>query len=248
MKRALRWSAIVSAIGVVLASWSIAVESAVQQLSAQPAGRGQQVAQPTPPPKPIPPTPEMPPLPEPDNKKPATSVPPPIFPTAPAEDKQLIFERVYSYRRLVYKPAIVVQRVTRDQASEATPEQAFAAQLSAMQSGDYEWWLSTWDKASQKFQIERSAQVKRTPADWRAIWDRAYRGQQVRLIERIQTGPLGPYVMLVYEMAASGQPAYRSNWVSKEEAGRWVTTLDLSADPIFQFYDSGKDRVSITVR
>jgi hypothetical protein len=190
----------------------------------------------------------MPPLPEPDNQKPTTSVPPPLFPTAPAEDKQLIFERVYNYRRLVYKPSIVVQRVTRDQASEATPEQAFAAQLSAMQSGDYEWWLSTWDKASQKFQIERSAQVKRTPADWRAIWDRAYRGQQVKLIERIQTGPLGPYVMLVYEMAASGQPAYRSNWVSKEEAGRWVTSLDLSADPIFQFYDSGKDKVSITVR
>jgi hypothetical protein len=196
----------------------------------------------------MPPTPALPPLPEPTNEKPATPVPPPPYPTTPAEEKRLIFERVYNYRRFVYNPAIVIQRLTRDQASEATPEQAFAAQMSAMQSGDYEWWLSTWDKASQKFQIDRSAQVNRTPADWRAIWDRAFRGQQVRLIERVQTGPLGPYVMLVYETQAQGQPAFRGNWVSKEEAGRWVTTLDLASDPIFQFYDSGKDRVSITVR
>jgi hypothetical protein len=202
-----------------------------------------------PPPKPVPPTPQLPDLPQPKNEKPAVSVPPPVYPTAPAEDKQFVLERVYNYRRLVYKPSILIQRVTRDQASEATPEQAFAAQMAAMQSGDYEWWLSTWDKASQKFQIERSAQAKRTPADWRAIWDKALRGQQIKLIERVQTGTLGPYVMLIFEMSdASGKPTYKSNYVSKEEAGRWVATLDLAEDPLFQFYEGGKDKVSITVR
>jgi hypothetical protein len=202
-----------------------------------------------PPPKPLPPTPQLPALPQPENQKPAVSVPPPLYPTAPAEDKQFIVERVFNYRRLVYKPSILIQRVTRDQASEATPEQAFASQMAAMQSGDYEWWLSTWDKASQKFQVERSAQAKRTPADWRAIWDKAVRGQQIKLIERVQTGTLGPYVMLVFEMSdASGKPTYKSSYVSKEEAGRWVATLDLAEDPLFQFYEGGKDKVSITVR
>jgi hypothetical protein len=235
---------LVGAVVMTLGSQS-AVRTAAEPQAAQqkpPAGT-------KPEPKTLPPSVDLPPLPEAQNEKPAVSVPPPIFPTAPPEDKQFVMERVFNYRRLLYKPAIVVQRVTRDQASEVTPEQAFAAQMSAMQAGDYEWWLSTWDKASQKFHADHGAQIKRTPADWRAIWDKALRGQQIRLVERVQTGIYGPYVMLVFEMSdAAGKQTFRSSYVAKEEAGRWVATLELSQDPLFQFYEPGKDKVTITVR
>lgn len=193
--------------------------------------------------------PQFPTLPAPTKDKPALSVPPPLYTTTPPQDKQFAFERIFNYRIMKYQPAIVIQRLTRDSASNATPEQALASQVSAMLAGDREWWMSNWDAASQKFHKERDLQMNRSAADWRAIWDRALRGQQVRLVNRVVTGPFGPYVMLQYELHdAGGKVTLTSNFVSKEEAGRWVATLDLSEDPLFHYFDLGKDRVSVTER
>jgi hypothetical protein len=197
----------------------------------------------TPPPAP------MPALPQPTKQTPALSVPPPLYPTTEPEQKQFTFERVFTYRRMSYKPPIVIQRIPRSSASNATPEQAFAAQISAMLAGDYDWWLSNWDANGQKFHKERNQQMQRSPAEWRNIWDRALRGQQVRMTERVVTGPFGPYVMLLYEMHDTDDKlTLKSNFVAKEEAGRWVATLDLSEDPLYQYFDLGKDKVSVTER
>lgn len=210
-------------------------QPAGQTTAPAPAGRGQQ--------------PAMPPLPAPSKDTPAVSVPAPLYPTTPGVNKAFTFERVFNYRTMSYKPAIVIQKIPRNSASNATPEQAFAAQISAMLDGDYDWWLSNWDAAAQKFHKERDAQMNRSPADWRGIWARAMRDQDVVMTERVVTGPLGPYVMLVYEMRdKAGKQTYKSSFVSKEEAGRWVATLDLSEDPFFHYYDQGKDRVSVTER
>lgn len=193
--------------------------------------------------------PPMPGLPPASAEKPALSLPAPFYPTTPPLPKQLIFERVYNYSRMNYVPAIVIQKITRQAAPNATPEQAFAAQMSAMLAGDYDWWLSNWDLASQKFHLERNQQTNRTPAEWRSIWERGLRGQQIVLTERLQTGPFGPYVLLVYELRdAAGKMTLKSSFVAKQEAGRFVATLELAEDPIFQYYEMGKDRVSITVR
>jgi hypothetical protein len=219
----------------------------------QPSGRQGQPA-PTQPQRgqPVPETqtqPPLPPLPGPSKDKPVAGVPRPIYPTTPPEDKKFTFEKIFNYRVMKYSPPVVIQRMTRDTASNATPEQALAAQVSAMLAGDYDWWLSSWDAASQKFHRERDLQMKRAPADWRILWDRVLRGQQVRLVERAVTGPLGPYVMLLYELHdADGKVTLKSTFVSREEAGRWVATLDLSEDPFFQHYQLGKDKVSIEER
>jgi hypothetical protein len=246
-------AALLATAALSLPAWGTATQAAVEQAgqqTPQPPGRGappqdQPPATQTPAPR----QPQFPPLPEPAKDKPAVSVPPPLYPTTPAVDKKFTFERVFSYRVMTYKPQIVIQKITRAAASNATPEQAFAAQMSAMFEGDHDWWLSNWDAAAQKFHKDRDAQMKRSAADWRGIWDRALKGQQPRLIDRVVTGPMGPYVMLLYELYdASGKSTYKSSFVAKEEAGRWVATLDLSEDPLFHYYELGRDRVSVTER
>jgi hypothetical protein len=220
-----------------LRRWSLAMMLAVA-IGAMAAVRAQ-----------VPQTPLPPQPPAASVEKPAMSLPAPFYPTGPGQVKQFVVENIYTYERLVYSPAIVIQRVVRDKASYATPEQALVSHLSAMLAGDYEWWLSGWDKGSQKYLDERSKQVNRTPADWRALWAKALVGDQIVLTERLETGPFGPYVMLVYVLRdKAGKDTFKTTYVAKLEAGRWVATQELAEDPLFHYYESGRDRVTVTVR
>ena len=198
-----------------------------------------------PPPTQTAPLPQAPPV---NNERPAVSPPEPLYPTAPAEERQFVFEHVYNYKRMRYQPPVTIQPVIRDRATYATPEQALTAHVSAMQAGDYDWWLADWDEASRAFLIERMAVLKQTPAFWREAWARVLQGPVV-LVERIDSGPFGPYVMLIYSVRdKGGKETVRSAFVARYENGRWVATQELAADPFFHHYESGQDRVSVTVR
>lgn len=209
---------------------------------------GQQQQPPIPQPPQVPITPPPPPPPPVNNEKPAMSPPDPLYPTTPPELKQFVFENVYNYKRMRYQPPVTVQPVIRDRASYETPEQALHAHISAMLAGDFDWWLSEWDTASQAWIKERMTQLNRTPAFWREIWAKTFQAQVV-LVERIDTGPFGPYVMLIYSIRdKGGKETLRSSFVTKYEAGRWVATQELAEDAFYHHYESGQDRVSFTVR
>jgi hypothetical protein len=223
---------------VITSAALIAGAIALQTLGLQ---AQQAPGQPTLPPGPMPPTPTT--------EKPAMSLPAPFYPTGPGQVKQFVVENVYNYEKFTYSPPIVIAPVVRDKASYATPEQTLVAHISAMLAGDYDWWFSNWDQRSQVFMQERNKQANRTPADWRAIWAKTLAGQQIVLTERVETGPFGPYVMLVYVLRdKAGKDTFRSTYVAKLEAGRWVGTQELAEDPLFHYYESGRDRVTNTVR
>jgi hypothetical protein len=186
--------------------------------------------------------------------KPAMSLPRPFFTTSTPEARRFVLERVYNYERMQYTPQALIQRVSREAATYNTPEEAFIAQMSAMLAGDYDWWISGWDEAAQELQRTQNEEQKRTPADWRGIWERVLKGQQIYLVERLETGPYGPYVILVYSLRQPGTPGtegretFRGMFVSREVGGRWLATQDLARDPMFHYYTEGQDRVTLTER
>lgn len=159
---------------------------------------------------------------------------------------KFVVEYVYNYTKRAYTPVIVFKPVTRNTASYATPEQAFVSHYSAMASGDYEWWLSGWTAEAQSGIQQRNARMNRTAKSWQEIWSKALRGETIKLVERVETGP---YVFIVYKMFnESGKATMHSIYACKLVKDKWLATDELSEDLMFHHYIEGKERVTINVR
>lgn len=171
---------------------------------------------------------------------------PPAFETKPPESGQFVVEYLYNYTRRDYVPPARMQPVARAAASYATPEDAFVAQMSAMQSGDYDWWLAGWTADSRAQIVARNAQLKRTGRDWAEIWKKGFAGQEVRLLQRADTGP---YVFVVYGLFDDkGDKTFEGIFVSERVAEQWLATQALAEDPMFHHYLDGTNRVRLNVR
>jgi hypothetical protein len=168
------------------------------------------------------------------------------FATSGPERGKFVVEYVYNYVSRHYVRPVQVVPVDAGAADYSSPERAAIAHFSAMRAGDYDWWLSGWDAASQA-QIEaRNAELGRTADDWAGIWAKAMKGESVFLLERVETGP---YVFIVYEMRnADGEVTLRSIYACKRVGGEWRATQDLAQDPMFHHYLKGKQRVILNVR
>lgn len=163
-----------------------------------------------------------------------------------ARTGKFVVEYVYNYTKRAYTPEIVFKAVTRKEASHATPEQAFISHNSAMAAGDYEWWLSGWTTEAQSGIQQRNARMNRTAKTWQDIWSKALRGETIKVIERVETGP---YVLLVYKMFnESGKATMHSIYACKLVKDKWLATDELSEDLMFHHYIEGKERVTINVR
>ena len=169
-----------------------------------------------------------------------------LFNTTPAEKGQFIVEYIYNYVIRKYDPAVKFKPITREKVSYGTPEECFIAHFSAMYAGDYEWWLSGWDKESQELLKEQDKKMNRTPDDWPEIWRKAMKDDEIKLIERVETGP---YVFIVYKMFdQKGIPTFHSMLACRIADGFWKATQELARDPMFHHFASGKDRVKLNVR
>lgn len=170
--------------------------------------------------------------------------PTPIFPTTPEEQKKFAVEFIINYSRRQYRPTVTIDAVNRGGATYSTPEEAFIAQMSAMRSGDYDWWLTGWTEASRKQIQQRDAELKRGAAFWRQAWEKNLNGRQVNLLERLESGI---YVVLVYSItipAQDNREEFRSMFVTKKEGERWVSTQELGNDYLYHHYLEGRNRVS----
>ncbi len=159
---------------------------------------------------------------------------------------KFVVEYVYNYTKRTYTPEITFKAIARNDASYASPEQAFVSHYSAMASGDYEWWLSGWTTEAQNGIHQRNVKMNRTARTWQEIWSKALQGETIKLIERVETGP---YVFIVYKMFdASGKATMHSIYACKLVKDKWLATDELSEDLMFHHYLEGKDRVTKNIR
>jgi hypothetical protein len=170
------------------------------------------------------------------------------FKLSPAEKRQFVVENIFNYTRQEFDPPVVVQQIKRTGANYSTPEDAFISHVSAMISGDYDWWLSGWTADAQNYLKAQDQKLKRTPENWKTAWSGVLSGKQVVLLERLETGP---YTILVYSLRTpppDGKETFRSLYAARIEAGRWLATQELENDPFFFHYLEGKDKITVTSR
>lgn len=162
-------------------------------------------------------------------------LPKPIYPVSEREDKTYTVEYVFNYARYNYTPAVVLKPVNRVQASYATPEDAFTAFYSAIQSADYEWMLSSWDAASQKYIASANERKKVDSSYWVNVWKQRYVGKKIELVQRIESGI---YVLILYRVTDpdTGQVIELDTLPMLLENRKWLATQALAADPLSVTY------------
>ena len=177
----------------------------------------------------------------------------PIHRTAsPAQRRKTVTEH-FDYVEMEYAPSpVLTQFVSCDEASFATPEQAFVSRLSAMVAGDYEWWMEHWDAESQVIVNARNAQSGETPQDWIKRWSDQLISLRFKLVRRVETGD---FVVVTYQLVdqdgadASGVGLEFPTAFRKVE-GRWMATQMLAADALMNLspWSSGEPVVEFVGR
>jgi hypothetical protein len=163
--------------------------------------------------------------------------PAPIFPTTAPTLSKVVVENEYQFNARQYSPPVEVQAVRRDGARYDTPESAAIAGISAMAAGDFDWFRSTWDEASRAQMEARDRQMKQDPAFWVKAWKGAFADRRIELTARIDTGE---YVLIAYRLvprnpasaAPNGNAPVELVVALKSDAGNWMATQELAADPV----------------
>lgn len=177
---------------------------------------------------------------------PYTSFASDAYPTGKAEAGKFTVEYVYNFVSKPYTPEVLFEPVSKKNASYSSPEESFIAQFSAMANEDYKWWISGWNEQSQKEIEARNKQMKRNADSWTKVWKGAMKGQTIKLIQKIETGP---YVLINYKMFDhDGKETLNSLFVCKNEAGKWLATEELSTDLMFHHFLKGEARIVLNVR
>jgi hypothetical protein len=152
--------------------------------------------------------------------------------------KELVVENIYNFSVMEYEPKVVFQPQTKqEQASHDTPEQAVLSHFSAMYSGNYQWFQSTWSEESRKANDADDNQRNRTPEFWIGKWKSVLTGNKVELTNKIETGS---YVLIAYRLVpSSGEAAILNDTLALViENGRWVITQELASDPVLSLWNA----------
>jgi hypothetical protein len=172
----------------------------------------------------------------------AKTFPAPEFPTSPKEKGVVTEEVQYIFTVQEYTPAVAVEPVAREQASYENPERAAISVLSAMASGDWEWWLSTWSKKA-RGKIEARPDVERRRVFWAEDQKKAFAQRVAKLTHRIETGP---YVVIAFRLDPAdptGQPRQKKVRpeliVTKKYEDGWLVTDELTGDLVLAYWPRG---------
>lgn len=178
--------------------------------------------------------------------------PEPIFTTTPPVADRIVAEDEYHFTVRNYSPPVEVKLVRRQDASYDSPEMAAIAGISAMVAGDFDWFRSTWDKASLAVLEARDKAMNQDQDFWVRTWERAFRNRQVQLTSRIETGE---YVLIAYRLVAQLRAAddkaegdIELVTVLKADNGRWLATQDLSQDPVLAYWKTPDVRPKRMIR
>jgi hypothetical protein len=168
-------------------------------------------------------------------------LPAPIYPVSQREDAIYTVEYVFNFARYNYAPAVTVRNVNRAHASYATPEDAFTAFYSAIQAGDYEWMLASWDTASQKYIADTDKSEGHDKAYWIGLWKERYADRKIQMLQRIESGL---YVLIFYRITdpSTDKVVEEDTLVLNLENKKWLATQALAADPLEVMYPELKPR------
>jgi hypothetical protein len=179
--------------------------------------------------------------------------PPPVFPAGPPTSGSVIVENEYRFTVRQYTPPVDVVVVPRAKATDDNPEAAAIAGISAMASQDFDWFRSTWDRASVAILEARDKEMKQDAAFWTKAWQRAFAGKKIQLVSRIDTGG---YVIIAYRVLGSAAPGSSKaenadielSTVLKRDGDRWVATQELTQDPVLVYRKNPDARPRRVVR
>jgi hypothetical protein len=174
----------------------------------------------------------------------ADPFPEPPFPATVPEKKQFTVEYVYRYNQRLYTPQVPLANVARTAAKETTPEGTATAMISAMQSLDYDWWLSLWDAQSHNLLAQEAKTMQHDAAFWQQFWKRSVVGTPVTFVKRLEAQK---YVIVELRLGAAPAPGARDYLmpvILKQEANRWVLTREIDSAGFFPGAGTGQATLS----
>jgi hypothetical protein len=177
----------------------------------------------------------------------ASELPQPKYPVSGPVFRELVVENVYVCKVMKYESPAVLRLVTQpDQASYSLPEDAVAAHFSAIFAKNYDWFLNTWSKDSQKFMADKNREKSRGPDYWLNLWENVYADKKIELITRIESGN---YVLIEYRLTPKGRDKpFQDTVALTKENDRWVLTQELRNDPVLSSWNAPGLRVQRLVR
>lgn len=160
------------------------------------------------------------------------SLPKPIFPSTPREQKEFTVRYIYDYAESTYSPPATLPTITRLQFDRSTPEGALIALVSAMQEGDYDGWLQCWDQESQKAFTD----AKQDAASWKKNAQASIAGKTVVLVYRIE---LTSYVILDTRLVSGKNQSLPFPSVFRNVNGKWFATNALGSNNFLGYWQPG---------
>jgi len=160
------------------------------------------------------------------------TIPKPVYKTTRAKYEEIKEEVVYPYEVMDYVGRVKLDLIqNKSDAKYDTPEGALVSLFSAVYEGEYDWWLNSWTKESGLKLKEDLDSEDELTEKWRSLFKDSY----VALISRIETGK---YVLLYYNVATKerNKIIQRQTIAFVKEDGKWLATNELSADPVFLYW------------
>lgn len=147
-----------------------------------------------------------------------------------------------------YDPPYVLPTVDAKPSSawHSTPEATLASYSSAMERGDFDWWLSMWDADGQAVISAHMAETERDVSVYLDGWRAHYAGRRQVLTRRIDL----PGYVIAY-MRRDGVPddkpeAMAPLSIKQDADGRWWLTHDLKEHAVY-FYDSLRSDATVRI-
>jgi hypothetical protein len=150
------------------------------------------------------------------------------FEMLPVRKRQIIVQRIYNYEIREYRPSPSIGLLaSAREASYKSPEETVIANVSAMMTQDWNWFLNTWSESSARQIKEDSESRGLTTENLVAKWA-GLKGKKLAFVSRIDTGK---YVIVTYDLVDEAGQKSRSLAPMMLENGRWLLTNDLHDDP-----------------
>lgn len=172
----------------------------------------------------------------------------PPFTYGPTVEKTFTVTSDYHYFEALYSPPVMLKARDQEPKLHASPEDVLASQLGAVAAKDTDWFVRTWDPASQqKLKDEMTGEPAVSPAFGQ--WSQKTINHSLILTRWILTGN---YVILGYRLvgAASTEKQKTTEFSTVFKLGEtgWRATMELQSDPLLLHYLENKKVIEKVVK
>jgi hypothetical protein len=168
----------------------------------------------------------------------------PTFAVSEPTKSVVIVEKVFHYQLAIPKKGHdKVRLVQKKYASVDTAIDAFVSRFSAINTLDYDWWLTTWAQSSKELALDYYKSKGLDKNYWLNAWKKQFIGRKITFKQKVI---YQDYVIFIYNVAApNGQPGvYDLPIVFRQQNNQWAVSLDIRQDPILRYspWVEGLDR------